>query len=159
MQRKTMKYTSLDCQKNTYLVNYSTKYEEECINLFHQVYIETHNYLDEKYLQLQRFRDLFLINTLPYSIVYILIKKQKIIGFLSISEKIIENIYILPEFQNKGLGSFLITKTKELHSEKLGTYVFMANFRGIKFFEKHGFKIITEGYSTDENQPDFFMSL
>lgn len=154
-----MKYISLDCQKKTYLATYSTKYEEECINLFHQVYTETHNYLDEKYLEIQRFRDLFLINTIPYSSVYILIKSKKIIGFLSISEKIIENIYILPKFQNKGLGSFLITKTKELHPEKLGTYVFIANFKGIKFFEKHGFKIITEGYSTDENQPDFFMSL
>lgn len=145
--------------KNTTLISYSDEYKEACIEVFHKVYCETYTYLESKYMQTQRFRDLFIINTVPNSDIYILRKNKQVIGFLSIYENIIENFYILSKFQNKGLGSLTIEKIKELYPQKLGVHVLMSNYKGIKFFEKHGFKIITEGISPDENQPDFFMSL
>ena len=93
----------------------------------------------------------------PNSKFYFVYQKNKIIGYLKINfndsqrEKMylhngfeIERIYLIAEFQGKGLGKKLLTKIlnmgKEMGYKKVWLGVWENNFRAIRFYKKYGFK-------------------
>ncbi|MEK7434119.1 MAG: nucleotidyltransferase family protein [Cyanobacteriota bacterium] len=137
--------------------DYDKKYFEDCVCLFHEVYSETYSEFENRYLEKQRFADILSIYTIPNSKIYLAFFEHKLVGFVTIDGDLIENIYIKKEFQNKGIGSIFIDKLKK-ERKMLTTYVFMCNKKALEFFSKKGFRILTDGFSNDENQPDFFLS-
>ena len=88
---------------------------------------------------------------------YIVYQKNKVIGYFKLnfngSQRVkmylnngfeIERIYLISEFQGKGLGKKLLTKIlnmgKEMGYRKAWLGVWENNFRAIKFYRKYGFK-------------------
>lgn len=143
--------------KKIYLKKYSDTYYQDCINIFHKVYSDTYSYFDEKFLQKQRFNDIFSIYLVPNSDIYLIFSDDnQLIGFASLDGNLIEHFYLMSDFQNKGIGTFVLNELKKQY-QNLTTYVFMSNTIALNFFKKHGFKIKTEGISDDEGQADFFL--
>ena len=52
----------------------------------------------------------------------------------------IETLYILPGFQNNGLGSLFIEKAINISSSKLWLSAWIGNKKAIRFYNKMGFK-------------------
>ncbi len=54
----------------------------------------------------------------------------------------IDDLYILPEFQNHGIGSAIIEKCCSSVSEPVILYVFTRNLGALALYKRHGFKIV-----------------
>ena len=111
----------------------------------------------------------------PYSMFYFALSKNEIIGYFKLN--ILDNqnefkeyngielerIYVLPDFQNNGFGSFMLGEVirlaKSLQKSYLWLGVWEKNSEAIKFYQNKGFKKIgTHPYwiGTDE-QTDWLM--
>lgn len=53
----------------------------------------------------------------------------------------IDDLYIFPEFQSKGIGSAVIKKCCESVHESVMLYVFRKNHRAVSLYERHGFSV------------------
>ena len=53
----------------------------------------------------------------------------------------LDDLYVLPGFRNKGIGSEILKKCMEESVKPLYLYVFRRNIRAISFYEKFGFTI------------------
>lgn len=86
---------------------------------------------------------------------YFALMNERIVGFLKLNSGEaqtepnqensleIERIYVLSEFQGKGVGQFLFEKTVELANERKLDYVWLGvweqNSKAIGFYKKNGF--------------------
>ncbi len=82
----------------------------------------------------------------------------RLVGFITFDSEWIHHLYILPELTGHGLGAQLMKLAKK-NSKNLQLWAFQRNQRAIKFYQKHGFKIIkeTDGSENEENEPDVLM--
>ena len=53
----------------------------------------------------------------------------------------VDDLYVLPSFRNKGIGSEILKKYMEESKKSLYLYVFSRNIRAISFYERHGFSV------------------
>ena len=53
----------------------------------------------------------------------------------------LDDLYVLPGFRNRGIGSEILRKCLEDSSKPLWLYVFSQNKRAISFYERHGFSV------------------
>ncbi len=51
----------------------------------------------------------------------------------------VDDLYVLPGFRNRGIGSEILRKCMEDSPKPLWLYVFSRNTRAISFYERHGF--------------------
>ena len=79
----------------------------------------------------------------------------KVVGFCAFKDGWIDHLYILPEYQGKGIGKSLLNRAKDGNS-KLELWTFQRNTDAIKFYEKNGFALAetTDGTTNEEKEPD-----
>ena len=53
----------------------------------------------------------------------------------------LDDLYVLPEFQNHGIGSQILEKCMLESVNPLYLYVFSGNVRAVSFYEKYGFSL------------------
>ena len=53
----------------------------------------------------------------------------------------LDDLYVLPEFQNHGIGSQILEKCMLESINPLYLYVFSENVRAVSFYEKYGFSV------------------
>ncbi|MGD8560050.1 MAG: GNAT family N-acetyltransferase [Gammaproteobacteria bacterium] len=77
--------------------------------------------------------------------IYVISVNNSRAGFLSIweQENFIHHLYILPEFQNEGLGKALIEECVRRHGLPLSLKCLKANERACAFYEKNGWRAET----------------
>ena len=69
-------------------------------------------------------------------------------GFIRVSEKELEKLFVEPQFQNNRIGEVLLAyAVKELGAERL--WVLEYNKRGIEFYRRHGFELTGEKTTED----------
>lgn len=51
----------------------------------------------------------------------------------------LDDLYVLPDFRNRGIGAEILRKCMEDSPKDLWLYVFSRNTRAISFYEHHGF--------------------
>ncbi len=80
----------------------------------------------------------------------------RIIGFLSLSDAMVEQLYIAPDWIGHGLGRRLLAFAKERRPAGLDLYCFQVNARARRFYEANGFVAIDfgDGSGNEERQPD-----
>jgi pimeloyl-ACP methyl ester carboxylesterase/GNAT superfamily N-acetyltransferase len=78
------------------------------------------------------------------------------VALLVLSDSMVEQLYVAPEWIGTGLGHRLITMAKSRRSAGLDLYCFRVNDRARAFYEAHGFTAIAwgDGSGNEERQPD-----
>jgi GNAT superfamily N-acetyltransferase len=84
------------------------------------------------------------------------------LGFLAIRRsrrngwEVLEKLYVDPEAQNRGVGTALLEKAKELRPDGFVLWVFQKNIGARRFYERHGFRLVklTDGAENMEHEPD-----
>ena len=95
---------------------------------------------------------------LPNTDTFVFEDKRQLKGFLSIiDDKYIGALFIAPEHQNKKIGTKLVDYAKRLYPE-LSLKVFTQNDKARKFYQKHGFKIVSEQIDDSTKQNELLMS-
>ena len=94
--------------------------------------------------------------------VWVAEEDGRLFGFLGIEASrnlggapVLEKIYVEPAEQNRGVGSALLEKAKELRPDELYLWVFQKN-PARKLYERHGFRLVklTAGADNMEREPD-----
>lgn len=129
------------------------------------------DYLEQAY-DIDKLRD-ELSNS--YSTFYFLYTDEKLTGYLKLNEYKaqtdiydlqsleIERIYVIKEFQGKGLGSAIIKKAIDTANIRKKSYVWLGvwerNHKAITFYKKNGFYVIGKHsfFMGKEEQIDFIM--
>lgn len=84
------------------------------------------------------------------------------VGFLAIRRsrtegwEVLEKLYVEPEAQSRGIGTVLLDHAKALRPDGLHLWVFQKNIGAIRFYERHGFRLVklTDGTGNMEHEPD-----
>jgi GNAT superfamily N-acetyltransferase len=81
---------------------------------------------------------------------------QSIVGVLALQGEDLDQLYLLPGWYRRGIGSLLLAKAKELSPARLTLFTFQRNARARAFYEAHGFHIVEMGDGTgnEEGEPD-----
>jgi GNAT superfamily N-acetyltransferase len=78
-----------------------------------------------------------------------------VIGFIAFREDWIDQFYVLPAGQGRGLGSALLTVAKTAFP-RLQLWMFQRNHAARRFYERRGFVLAeeTDGSRNEEREPD-----
>jgi putative acetyltransferase len=76
-------------------------------------------------------------------------------GFIAFHGEWIDQFYVLPEAQRRGLGSALLAVAKAA-SPRLQLWTFQRNLLARRFYEARGFVLVkeTDGSDNEEREPD-----
>lgn len=82
-----------------------------------------------------------------------------IVGFLTMGQGTVHNLYIRPSHQGEGIGHELMGTAKASSGGELKLWVFEQNEGAIRFYERHGFTTLrkTDGQDNEEKVPDRLM--
>jgi GNAT superfamily N-acetyltransferase len=80
----------------------------------------------------------------------------EIIGLLALQLDWVEQLYVLPEWQRRGVGQTLLEMAKRLRPDGLQLWTFVSNEPARRFYTQHGFVCAeqTDGSGNEERAPD-----
>ncbi len=80
----------------------------------------------------------------------------RVIALMALSDTMIEQLYVAPEWIGRGVGRRLVALAKERRPSGLDLYCFQANLRARGFYERLGFVAVAfgDGSGNEERQPD-----
>lgn len=79
--------------------------------------------------------------------------EDKVVAFMEIKEDWLHHLYVVPNFQNRGIGKSLLDKAKQESPKRISLWIFEDNREAIKFYEREGFILQekrTEAQTTNE---------
>ncbi|GAC1579771.1 MAG: GNAT family N-acetyltransferase [Candidatus Dormibacteria bacterium] len=78
------------------------------------------------------------------------------VGVLALNEQWVEQLYVLPGWTGKGIGSRLLETARRRSPSGLELWTFQSNRRARSFYEREGFVAVeeTEGAGNEERAPD-----
>ena len=88
--------------------------------------------------------------------VYVYENDKKIQGFIGLNGEYIEGIFVAAEMQSRGIGKILLDYAKDRKS-KLLLKVYQKNTRAVRFYQREGFEIQSEGVDDDADEKDYAM--
>jgi GNAT superfamily N-acetyltransferase len=79
-----------------------------------------------------------------------------IVAMASLSETMLDQLYVAPAWIGRGIGSRLVALAKERRPDGLDLYTFQVNVRARRFYEDRGFVLVAtgDGSANEERQPD-----
>ena len=82
-------------------------------------------------------------------------KQSKLVGIVAFREDWIDQLYVLPDAQGRGVGSDLLEIAQKAFPV-LNLWTFQRNARARRFYELNGFLAIreTDGADNEEKEPD-----
>lgn len=117
--------------------------------------ISAHSFLPESYWKGNY--DIVKNEYLPNSETFIFEEQNRIKGFVSIIDKsFIGAIFVLPKFQNIGIGKKLIDFCKERYTH-LELACYKENHSSVKFYKNQGFTIVAEQNNEDSGHTKLIM--
>ncbi len=93
---------------------------------------------------------------LPHQLVLVAERAGRAIGFATLHDDWLEQLYLEPEAIGTGAGRALLQAVQELRPEGLSLWVFARNDRARRFYERAGFRLAEQGDGTgnEEREPD-----
>lgn len=78
-----------------------------------------------------------------------------LVGVLAVRPGWIDQLYVLPDHQGRGIGSALL-EVAQAGATQLDLWTFQRNAPARRFYERHGFVAVelTDGSANDEREPD-----
>jgi ribosomal protein S18 acetylase RimI-like enzyme len=88
--------------------------------------------------------------------VWVAEEDGRILGFASLTDHELTNLYVDPDAHGRGVGTALLARAKERRPDGFRFWVFQQNERARRFYERHGARAIdfTDGSGNEEQQPD-----
>jgi len=82
-----------------------------------------------------------------------------LVGFIAFREGWIDQLYVLPSAQGRGVGTALL-QVAQTRLGRLSLWTFQRNKSARRFYEKHGFILVkeTDGTGNEEREPDAMYS-
>jgi GNAT superfamily N-acetyltransferase len=77
-------------------------------------------------------------------------------SFIGIEPGYLSHIYVDPGVQNRGIGTALLARAKQLLPEGMQLWVFQRNGGARRLYEREGFRLVelTDGQGNMEQEPD-----
>lgn len=93
---------------------------------------------------------------LPTTETWVAEAGEAVVGFVSLGDGWVEQLYVAPGHTGRGIGSRLIAVAKERRPDGLQLWTFQVNAGARRFYERHGFTAVemTDGAGNEERQPD-----
>lgn len=130
--------------------------EDDVINVWRKSSAQAHPFLTESFQnrEEENIRKIYL----PSTATWVCEIEEKIVGFISMIKNEIGALFVLPELIGTGIGSELISHVNNSF-KNLTVRVFEKNDIGRNFYDKKGFKIITQEIHEDSGEVMLFMEL
>ena len=95
---------------------------------------------------------------LPNNEVWVAEDGGRVIGFLGLWGDVVSHLWVLPDRQNLGVGTALLTLAKERRPSGLQLQVYQQNVGARRLYERHGFKLVrlADGSGNREDEPEAF---
>lgn len=99
---------------------------------------------------------LFANHVLPNAEVRVAEVEGRVTGFIAWTPGEIDHLYIHPDCQGRGVGTALLLEALKDCDPGVELWVFQKNRDAIRFYEKHGFRLLyeTDGQENMEKEPD-----
>ena len=93
---------------------------------------------------------------LPGNETWIAESSDEAIGFISLGDRSIEQLYLMPAWAGRGVGSRLVRLAQERRPDGLSLWTFQVNEAARRFYARLGFRQVdlTDGAGNEERQPD-----
>jgi ribosomal protein S18 acetylase RimI-like enzyme len=93
---------------------------------------------------------------LPKCEVWIAYENGRVVGMAALSEALLEQLYVHPDAQSRGVGAALLEHAKARRPRGFALWVFQENVRARRFYERHGCRLVrlTDGTGNEERTPD-----
>lgn len=115
--------------------------------------LKAHDFISEQYWRgnFDIVKEMF-----PQAEVYVYESDGKMQGFIGLDGEYIEGIFVSDEMQSRGIGKALLDYAKSRKSE-LRLNVYRKNIRAIRFYQREGFSVRSEGLDEAVGEKDFLM--
>ncbi len=115
--------------------------------------LQAHDFISPEYWRRNR---AVVKELLPQAEVYACEKNGEILGFAGVNGEYVEGIFVSEEARSQGIGKSLLDflKTKKTG---LRLNVYQKNVRAIRFYEREGFVIQSEGMDETTGEKDYVM--
>lgn len=115
--------------------------------------LKTHDFISEQYWHsnFDMVKEMF-----PQAEVYVYESGEKVQGFIGLDGEYIEGIFVSDGMQSQGIGKALLDYAKSRKSE-LRLNVYRKNTRAIRFYQREGFSVRSEGLDEAVGEKDFLM--
>ena len=136
--------------------NYKNEDEKKVLYIWLNASVQSHDFISDEYWQ--KMLPVIKKYYLPNTDSFVFEDKHQIKAFMSIiDDKHLGALFVDPKFQNKKIGTKLVNFAKRRYPE-LTLKVFIKNERAVRFYQKHGFKIIAEQIDEDTKETELLMS-
>jgi GNAT superfamily N-acetyltransferase len=100
-------------------------------------------------------------HVVPHLEVWVAEVSGEVAGYLALEKDMVDQLYVAPDYQHRGIGSLLLEKAKQSRPEGLELYCFTRNAPARVFSEACGFVPIqfTDGQRNEEHEPDVLYRL
>ncbi len=116
--------------------------------------IRAHNFISKQYWQ-NNFS--IVKEMLSQSEIYVYEEKNEIQGFVGLSDKYIEGIFVSSKEQSKGIGNLLMCYVKNIKNQ-LSLSVYQKNIRAVNFYQKEDFNIQSENVDENTGEKEYIMT-
>lgn len=92
----------------------------------------------------------------PAGTVSVVEVNSTVVGLLALASGWIEQLYVDPDWQRRGIGERLVGLAKRQEPLGLQLWTFQINRQAQQFYEQHGFAAVqwTDGSANEEREPD-----
>ena len=131
--------------------------EEKDVDTVAKIWLETNikahdfiasNYWKEHY---EIIKDMFL-----QAEVYVYEIEKEIMGFIGLDKEYIEGIFVLDQYQKRGIGKALLNHVKA-RKEHLSLNVYQKNLNAILFYQREGFCVQYEDVDKNTGEKEYRM--
>ncbi len=101
------------------------------------------------------FREWVATVLLPQRSTWVAVVEGRVLAMMTAGDGWIDQLYVDPFVQSRGIGTLLVGRAKELCPEGLDLWTFQANTGARRFYARHGFIAVetTDG-DNEEGAPD-----
>lgn len=88
--------------------------------------------------------------------VWVAVLDGRVVGYTRATPTWLDDLYVLPDAQGRGIGRALLERVLALHPDGIGLWVFESNRPARDFYARHGFVALerTDGSANEERAPD-----
>lgn len=115
--------------------------------------IKTHDFIASNYWKehYEIIKDMFL-----QAEIYVYEIEKEIMGFIGLDKEYIEGIFVLNQYQKRGIGKALLNHVKA-KKEHLSLNVYQKNLNAILFYQREGFCVQYEDVDKNTGEKEYRM--